>query len=90
MTGPVLSNLSPGQPGSLPLGTVITYATETTGLDGSGNYVLGQQVTFQTASGSLASIFVPYNNLVASYVGDEVTRRAVAIETIFALSNPLA
>ena len=74
--------------GSLYDGTVILTTTQDTGPDASGNYVDGRTVTFQIATGDIASVWIPYSQLTPAAVAAAINALAGQMAAIWALSNP--
>jgi len=74
--------------GTLYPGTVILSTSEDSGPDASGNYVDGRTVTFQIATGDVASVWVPYSSLTPAVVAAAVNSVAEALSAIWLLNNP--
>lgn len=63
----------------------ITGQIETVDLGPAGAYVQGVKVTFRTASGAIASVFVPDAQLTATHVRELIEAKAATLEAIAGL-----
>lgn len=63
----------------------VTGQVETIDLGPAGAYVQGVKVTFRTAAGAIASVFVPDTLLTETHVAELIDAKAATLDAIAAL-----